>query len=265
MSVLAVDGFRAERDAILTVARGLTAQEWTRPSACAGWTVRDVMGHMACTLHGVVDPGFLPDNPAGTERGEEPTVVERRGWPIAAVVDEYETYSEQAAEVFANLQIGPRAERLIPMGNFGTHPWSILPSLYLFDAYTHLRNDILAPSGPIDRPDPPRDEMRRRPTVEWMLAQLPWMCAAALAAVVDRPLILILDGPGQGTWTVAPGGPDGRVSVSAGAAANPATTVTSTDHDFAIWGTRRAPWLGLVKIEGDESYAARVLDAIHVV
>src|SRR6185437_9430504 len=61
MSQLAVEGFRAEREAILTVAKGMTDEEWLLPSACAGWTVRDVMGHMACTLHGVIDPAFLPD------------------------------------------------------------------------------------------------------------------------------------------------------------------------------------------------------------
>jgi len=44
MSQLAVDGFRAEREAILTIAKGITAEEWLLPSACAGWTVRDVVG-----------------------------------------------------------------------------------------------------------------------------------------------------------------------------------------------------------------------------
>jgi hypothetical protein len=32
-----------------------------------------------------------------------------------------------------------------------------------------------------------------------------------------------------------------------------------------IWGTRRAPWRSMVKIEGDEDYAARVLDAIKII
>ena len=39
----------------------------------------------------------------------------------------------------------------------------------------------------------------------------------------------------------------------------------STDHDFVIWGTRRAPWRDLVKVEGDEAYAARFLDAINII
>jgi uncharacterized protein (TIGR03083 family) len=263
MSRLAVDGFLAERDAILTVAQGLTAQEWDRPSASVGWSVRDVLGHMACTVHGVVDRAYLPDTSVKTDRGMEPTVTERRSLPIDAVVDEYETYSAQAADLFARVQADGVAT-LMPMGEFGTHPRSILPNLYLFDAYTHLRNDILAPAGAIERPEPARDEMRLRPTVEWMLAELPCMCADALG-VVDRPLALVLDGPGGGAWTIAPGGPEGRVEIGVGAGTDAAATVRSNDHDFVMWGTKRSAWPDAVTIDGDGAYAALVLDAIHVV
>ena len=265
MSQLAVDGFRAEREAILTVARDMSPEEWLLPSACAGWTIRDVMGHMACTLHGVIDPAFLPDTTSGTEDAMEPSVAERRTWPIEAVIDEYETYSGQAADVFASVQDAPLSETMLAMGELGTHPMSILPSTFLFDGYTHLRNDILTPNGSIDRPQPPRDEMRLRPTIEWMIAGLPWMCADALAGVVDRPLVLTLDGPGGGTWTIAPGGDEGRVTVSENASTDAAATVRGTDHDFVIWGTRRAPWRDFVKVEGDDAYAARVLDAIKII
>jgi uncharacterized protein (TIGR03083 family) len=264
MSQLAVDGFRAERDAILTVARTLTADEWARPSACTGWSVRDVVGHMACTVHGVVDRAFLPNTPKGTVRGTEPSVVERRAWPVEAVIDEYETYSEQAGNLFADVQAAPLGDKVIPMADFGIHPMAILPSTYVFDAYTHLRNDILAPSGAIERPEPARDEMRLRPTVEWMLAVLPWMCADALRDVVDASITLALRGPGGGTWTIAPAGPDGRVALDEGTGTGAVATVRSTGHDFAMWGTRRTPWRDLVQIDGDEVYAARVLDAIDI-
>ena len=135
----------------------------------------------------------------------------------------------------------------------------------MFDGYTHLRNDILTPNGSIDREQPPRDAQRLRPTVEWMLAGLPWMCADALAGVVDRPLELTLDGPGGGTWTIAPGGPDGRVALTEGPSTDAAASARSTDHDFVIWGTRRAPWREHVQLGGDEAYAARVLDAINII
>jgi uncharacterized protein (TIGR03083 family) len=263
MSQLAVDGFRAERDAILTVAKSLSEDEWNLPSDCRGWAVRDVFGHMACTLHGVSDPAFLPDTSSGTEDAMEPPVAERRTWPIEQLVAEYETYSAQAAEAFASVQSPGIAETPLPMGELGTHPMSILPSTFLFDAYCHLRHDVLAPTGPIERPQPPRDEQRLRPTVEWMLAGLPWMCAAALDAIAQRPLTLELSGPGGGTWTIAPG--TERVSVSEGAVKDAAATVRSTSHDFVVWGTKRRPWQDSVEIAGDETYAAAVLDAVKII
>src|SRR5215210_3295053 len=236
MSQLAVDGFRAERDAILTVAKSLNESEWNLPSDCKGWAVRDVFGHMACTLHGVIDPAFLPDTTSGTEAAMEPAVAERRTWPVERVVDEYDSYSAQAAEVFASVQAPGIADAPLAMGELGTHSMSILPSVFLFDAYCHLRHDLLAPTGPIDRPEPPRDEQRLRPTVEWMLAGVPWMCPT-LTRVVDRPLVLELTGPGGGAWTIAPGGE--RVTITEGADAGAAASVRSSDHDFVVWGTKR--------------------------
>src|SRR5439155_797507 len=127
------------------------------------------------------------------------------------------------------------------MGDLGTHPMSLTPGIFLFDGYCHLRNDILKPNGPIDRPEPPRDEKRLRPTFEWMLAGLPWMCASQLA-FVDRPINLVLTGVGSGSWSIGPGGEDGRLLVCEGAAPDAAATVTSDGHDFVIWGTKRRPW-----------------------
>ena len=264
MTQQAVEGFRAERAEILALAKSLSDDEWMLPSACDGWTVRDVIGHLACTLHGVVDPAYMPDMSNGTEAAMEPAVAERRSRPIADVIEEYETSSEQAANLFASVQDPPMSETMLPMGELGTHPMSMLPGIFLFDGYTHLRADILAPRGSIERPEPARDTQRLRPTVEWMLAGLPWMCVDALA-VVDRPLELTLDGPGGGTWTIAPGGDEGRVSIVEEPCPDAAARVRGTDHDFVVWGTKRAPWSDYVKIEGDADYAGRVLDAINVI
>ena len=262
MSELGVQGFRAERDAILAVAKDLHDDEWNLPSDCRGWAVRDVLGHMACTLHGVIDPAYLPNTAEGTENAMEPPVAERRGWPIEQVIEEYETYSAQAAEVFASVQAPGIADMPLPMGELGTHTISILPCTFLFDAYTHLRHDVLAPTGPIDRPAPPRDEQRLRPTVEWMLAGMPWMCPE-LTTIVQRPLVLRLEGPGGGTWTIVPASE--RVEVREGADAGGAATVRSRDHDFVVWATKRCPWRDSVQVEGDARYAADVLDAVNVI
>jgi uncharacterized protein (TIGR03083 family) len=264
MSTQAVEGLRAERDATLAIAKSLTDDEWNAPSDCAGWAVRDVIAHMASILHGVADPSVMPDMSGGTEQSMEAPVAERRAWPIADVVAEFETYSGQVADLGASVQEPPLAETLLPMGDLGTHPMAIMPSTFLFDNYCHLRNDILKPNGPIDRAEPPRDEQRLAPTLEWMLAGLPWMCATQLA-FVDKPIALVLEGTGGGTWTIGPGGDEGRVLVTEGASADAVATVTSTSHDFVIWGTQRRPWKSMTTITGDADYAARVLDGIKII
>ena len=38
-------------EAFLELARSLTAADWTVPSACAGWTAKDVLAHLALGLH----------------------------------------------------------------------------------------------------------------------------------------------------------------------------------------------------------------------
>ena len=265
MSELGVEGYRAERAALLEVVRSLSDDELQQPSDCAGWAVRDVLGHLAATIHGVVDPTYLVDMTNGTEAAMEAPVAERRNKPFADVLAEYETCSTGAADAFASLQAEGVRDTPITMPELGTHPMSMLANLFLFDTYTHLRVDILAPTGSIDRPEPPRDEARLRPTVEWMLAGLPWMCADALAPIVDRPLLLVLEGPGGGSWTVAPGGDGGRVAVTAGRANDAAATVCSGDHDFVVWGTTRRPWSDFVKIDGDDAYAARFLDVVNII
>jgi uncharacterized protein (TIGR03083 family) len=267
MSQLGVDGLRAEREAALSVFRSLSDEEWNAPSDCAGWTVRDVAAHMAASQHGVADPTFMPDMSGGTEPAMEGPVAERRAWPIADVIAEYETYSAAVADLAGSVQEPPMADNLLPMGDLGTHPMGLLPNIFLFDTYCHLRNDILRPNGPIDRPEPPRDEQRIRPTVEWMLAGLPWMCTDALNKIVDQPLVLELEGPGGGTWTIAPatGDSEGRPVITEGAAEGAGATVRSSAHDFIVWGTQRRPWRDSVTIDGDADYAASVLDTFNVI
>jgi uncharacterized protein (TIGR03083 family) len=262
MSQLGVEGLRAEREAFLDVAHSLSDDEWMASSDCAGWSVRDILGHTAATMHGVIDPSLMPDMSGGTEPAMEGPVAQRRALPVPEVLAEYEEFSGLVADAFATLQEPPMADTMLPMGDLGTHPMSILASTFLFDLYCHLRVDILRPSGPIDRPEPPRDEQRLRPTLEWMLAGLPWMCPTL--TFMDRPIVLQFEGPGATTCTVHPAGAHGRVDVVPGTDSDAVATITSSDHDFVTWGTKRRPWAGYVKINGDDAYAARVLDEINI-
>ena len=252
MSEPAIPALRSLRDHALDLARGLTVGEWDLPSDCAGWAVRDVYAHMAGSLHGVVDPAHLHTSDDDIETAMEIGVAERRSWPVADVITEYETFSAQAIDNFAALQGNDMSAMEIPMGNLGTHPLHLLANAFVFDAYCHLRNDLLAPYGPLERPVPDPSAAHLAPIMEWMLAGLPQMCAAELA-FMDAPVVLELVGDGGGAHLI---GPDGA----------PRATITTTPDAFVRWGTRRRPWRdeGVV-ITGDEAYAARVCDATNII
>jgi uncharacterized protein (TIGR03083 family) len=265
MSQATVDAFRAEREEMLQTFKSLSDDEWNAPSDCAGWSNRDVLAHLASTLHGIADPSFMPDLSGGTESAMEAPVAERRGWPVEDVIAEYETYSAQAADTFEMLQGEGIGDTPVTMPELGTHPMKALAGCFLFDSYTHYRHDMLAPTGSVDRPQPARDEARLGPTIEWMLAGLPWMCEDALRPVVDRPIVLVLEGPGGGTWTIAPGGEEGRVLVTEVDTPGASATVRSGTHDFVVWGTTRRPYRDFVTIEGDEDYAVAFLDRVNII
>jgi hypothetical protein len=141
------------------------------------------------------------------------------------------------------------------MKNLGTHPLHLVPNAFAFDHYCHLHVDILKPTGPIDRPAPPSDELRLAPTIEWMLAGLPQMCEEALAKVVTAPVRIDITGPGARSLVLGGEG-DGDV----------AATIRSSSHDFVIWGTQRRPWREFdVTIDGDAELGAAVADNINVI
>jgi hypothetical protein len=104
-----------------------------------------------------------------------------------------------------------------------------------------------------------------RPGIEWMIAGMPQMQPTELAEAVTAPLELELTGPGGGTWTIQPADDDGLIVVDPRANLGATVTVASTAHDFVSWGTKRSDWRTTCKIDGDENYAAAILDTINII
>jgi hypothetical protein len=147
------------------------------------------------------------------------------------------------------------------LNDLGTYPCHLLADAFAFDLYCHLRVDLLAPTGAVTRTLPEITDELLSPGIGWMLAGLPQMCQP-LAALLDRPIGMVLDGPGGGSWTLQPGRPFLAVE---GGLDDPAATVTSSATEFVRWGTKRADWRSSCSVEGDESFAATVLDAMNIV
>ncbi len=264
MTKQAIDALQAERELVIQLAESLTPEEWATPSDCVGWRVQDVVAHMSAVFKTVAGAPVARAEPASddAERNADSGVDERRSWSSDEVLDEYREWSATAIAALTTMQEPPLADAVIPLGNLGDHPMHILADALVFDHYCHLRHDLLAPAGPLQRDALPQDDLRLTPAIEWMLAGLPQMCASALE--VDRPLSLVLEGAGGGSWIIAPG--ERLVTITSATADDAAATVTSSAHDFVSWGTKRRGWRDLgVRVDGDVDYGASVLDAINII
>ena len=252
MTVEAVKALHADHEALIELAATFSTADWAAPSACDGWTVRDLVAHLTQLFRQVVDPaGLPPADPSGaTERTQDRWVEAMRDRSPEEVLREYVELGGQALLALEGLQGN---DTPIDLGDLGTHPLHLVANAFAFDHYTHIRADLLAPLGPLDRPAPPSDEAQLAPAIDWMIAGIPQMCAGAMAAL-DNVVRLELTGPGGRTvllGTPGGGGPEARVA--------------SSTADFVLWATRRRNWRDLdVEASGDEDLAARFCDAIHI-
>jgi uncharacterized protein (TIGR03083 family) len=250
------------------VVASLTAAEWEMPSRCAGWSVKDLVAHASSNLHVVVEPETSPaDPPPIAEDLQELLVVQRRGWTADQVVEEFEQYREPFLAAITAVQQEPLASSPLTMSELGTYPMHQLADAFAFDLWCHLYVDLLAPTGPIQRPVPEPEEDLLQPAIGWMLAGLPQMCPS-VSKVLDRPMGLDLTGPGGGRWILDPGEPYFTVreeATDAPRVVDVSAVATSSAVEFVLWGTARSSWRDHVVLDGDTGYAERVLDEVNIV
>ncbi|MEU4929525.1 maleylpyruvate isomerase family mycothiol-dependent enzyme [Streptomyces yokosukanensis] len=241
-------------------------EQWDLPSACDGWRVIDVVAHLAALASEAVDPP--PPDPAlprNRERYHDLRVDERRGWSHADVLDEWRRSTPRQLDLLEAAQEPPRADEPVDVPGLGTYPRHLLANTMAFNVFCHLRNDMLAPDGPLPftLPEPTDDLVA--PAVDFMLAGLPQMQVPELTATVSQPLVLDLTGAGATTVTILPAtGPDGKLTVAPGV--DDATArVHSTAIEFIAWATTRKPWRDHCRITGDASAATPFLDCLNII
>lgn len=262
MSSEAVESLRADRQALLELAATFTPDDWAAPSDCAGWTVQDVVAHMAQVFRQMVDPSSLPAaDPSGkTERNQDRYVEAMRSLTPHEVLEEYRSLGEQALTALEGIQ-GVDSE--LDMGDLGRYPLHMVANAFAFDHYTHIRVDILRPTGPLDREPPAADDLRLGASLDWMLAGLPQMEPESLAWL-DAEVNLIISGPAARDVHVAPAG-DGHVEVREGEAPAGVASVHTSSTDFVVWATKRRDWRSLpVRVEGRGDVAERFCDSVRV-
>lgn len=236
-----VDALAEERQVLLELCKGFSAEDWAAPSGCLGWSTQDVLSHLGAVYWMVVDPAALPDTSSyGTEDAQEHLVGERRSMSADEVVADYEAVSARALEALAGLE---GADFEIPLGDLGTYPAKLLPTAFCFDHFTHIRADLFAPRGSLTGERPPIDEARVTPVLDWIEAALPQQNpdAPSIGGGVD----LVVTGPGGRTIRVESPG-------------DPAAVITSDALGFVQWITHRADRDAVATSAGDEALLGNV-------
>ncbi len=90
---------RTERDTLIPLLRARPEEDFARPTALPGWTVRHVLAHCGAALTRVVENRFGEGvfSPESNDRD----IAERAGWPLARVIDEVERGMTEAGPVIA--------------------------------------------------------------------------------------------------------------------------------------------------------------------
>ncbi|MBV9659838.1 MAG: maleylpyruvate isomerase N-terminal domain-containing protein [Acidimicrobiales bacterium] len=261
-AVAALTDLKADLDHLI---HALSDEMWVRPSGCRGWTVRDVVAHLAASAHNFVDPEPEPEGtrlPVDRERQHDVFVERRRDLPVAAVVDEYLSYSSSLIRALAGLQAEPKASKVVSVPGLGSYPLHALANGMAFDYHCHLHHDLLVPRGPLSVQVELRDDAVRS-AVEWMFMGLPQMQGEELAESLSVPVCFELSGSGDGVWTILRPDPAGMLVVEEGR--HSGTVVRSDAHAFVAWGTKRCDWRGHCQIDGDLVAAGIFLDALDIV
>ena len=261
MTQPAIDALASEIAHARELIATLTPDEWAAPSACTDWTVQDVVCHMASAFHALTEPSTIEGGTShDAEQNAEVPVRARRSWTAAQVAEDYEEWSVKGLAGLTAFQSPGLADRLLTLGNLGSHPMHLLANAIVFDHYCHLRHDI-GKSVP-RAAGLPHDPASLSTSLEWMLAGLPQMCAPALAECTpDQGINIVFEGPAAGEWTLTPGTPLWSVEPGRN---DTWPTVAGTAHDFVAWSTKRTDWRTHTQVD-DFSRAAPILDAINII
>jgi uncharacterized protein (TIGR03084 family) len=228
------------------VLSGLGADDWARPSRCSGWTIADVVLHLAQTdeLAAASAQGRLEDVApewagAGGDVDERAGVAveQDRGAPGAEIYRRWRAASESARTMLAAADPSTRMRWVV-----GHLPARTLATTRLSEAWIHT-GDVLEPLGV---KQPPTDRL-------WHIARLAWRTLPYAFTRDSRepagPVAAALTAPDGSAWEF---GLDGDPP--------PATVIRGPALDFClVAGQRLDPRASGLTASGPDADAALAL------
>jgi uncharacterized protein (TIGR03084 family) len=215
-----IDDLEAEQERLEALLEPLTDEQWAAPSAAAGWSVADVVLHLAQTEEAVAASIANADRADLWERGER--LLD------SAVDDAVRAERASGAEVFQRWRTA-RRQSVAALRSADPEqrvPWAATPLKPRVLATTRLAEHWahgLDITGPLGLPFPDTDRLRH---VAWLGHRtLPYAFAVAGSEPYD--VQCELTGPGGDVWRLGPQSADSIIRGPAG--------------EFCRVGARRLP------------------------
>lgn len=214
-------------DEIKALGESLGSDDWTRPTPCARWSVKDVFAHMAGLQTAFDGSGPQPEMPEGWQVPEELSgldafteagVVARRDWSVAQVLAEVDL--AKSGHVARLEAAAPDDEA---MGPFGPTTVANLHGTRMFDLWCHLQDVRLAVG---QKADVELSTEAGRQAARYIFGGLPRMAVKRVGMSEGERLAMRVDGAvaldgviavadGRAGWTE--GEADDRVQAASGA------------------------------------------------
>ncbi len=266
-----IDGYAATGAAILALGTACTAADFDRPTALPGWSVKDVLAHVAGLehhLHGGVDEDVeVPDHEwirSPTGRFMERAVEVRRPRAGADVVGEWRDLLPQRLKALRDPALTGDSVVQSPVGSV---PLTEFVFLRLIDLWCHEQDlrDALGRSGNLDSAGAAAftgyvlDSFPDRAAQRAQLSIGAVVVVESTGPVLARRAVRIVPGPDGGLQGEAL--PDGR----APADGMETTIVRLSTAALTRRGAGRVPTADLeYVVQGDADVAVRVLDVLTV-
>jgi uncharacterized protein (TIGR03083 family) len=256
-----VAAWRSAHDRVVELARGLDAAQWSQSTPCPGWTVGDVVAHLADLesisagdepLAAEVSEATHPHaaGPIGllTERGVEA----RRGRSQAEVVDELADALNRREAMLEGVALDS------PVGGpFGEVPLERLLKMRTFDAWVH-EQDIRRAVGM----DGGWDGDGAKVAAFQMLQSLPFVWGKKAGAQAGQSARLVVTGPGLVADARVIVGDDGR-AVRAPAAASSTVVLTLGWPSYMRLSCGRSGPVAY-DIDGDGALGERLVEQLNI-
>jgi uncharacterized protein (TIGR03083 family) len=262
-----VDDLAAVWRAIDGLCSSLTAEEWGRPTDCPGWTVKDLISHIAGTElmllkrrppdHRPPNAGQLP-NPLA--EFNEVEVDFRRPWPAERVLEEFREATTARLSMLEGM--GDEEFSRETPSPLGKVPYREFMRLRVFDGWVHEQDIRRA----VDRPGGLDGHIAQQ-AVDRMAAAMPYVVGKKVAPPDGTAVVFAVTGGAGGVFPIEIVG--GRAYPSPATPDSPTARLEmDTEAFICLTCGRGDPWAlvraGRIRLEGDETLGHRIMERANV-